>query len=119
MPKRKNFNSWLTHPLLLLLAIISLTGCTAPTTMPPVPTEPPATALPVPATATQAPPVARLLVVDPAGITPPDVKDYLSTVALENGLGLETITDPELPPQAEDTRMVVFLASHSTPLLCI
>ena len=107
---RKTFTNWLNFSLILLLGVIGITGCTNSTAVPPIPTEPPATSLPVPATATQAPPAARLLVVDPAGITPPDVTDYLSTFALENGLGFETITDPELPPQAEDTRMVVFLA---------
>jgi len=110
MPKRKNFNNWLNLTVIFLLAIISMTGCTAPTTVPPVPTEPPATALPDPVTPTQAPSAARLLVVDPAGIASVEVTDFLSSFALENGFALETITDPAVPAQGEDTRMVIFLA---------
>ena len=98
--------------LLALLAILllGLSGCAKPTDAPPLPTNsPPVTPTEViTAEPTAAP--AKLLLVDPAGQAAEELYAYLSSFGAENALTIETITSPELPPQGEETKVVIFLA---------
>jgi len=96
---------------LLLLVMLLLSSCSKPTDQPPVPTPPPLTqeVTDTPTAIPSAVP-ARLLLVDPAGVATAELTAYLSGFAAQNGLTLETLTTPELPPQTAETRIVIILA---------
>lgn len=97
--------------VLLFLVFLIISGCTKPTDQPPVPTEPAATLPPTDApTPVPTAPAARLLLVDPAESASTELASYLSGFAAQNGLQLETVNTPELPPQTPETRLVIFLA---------
>jgi len=100
--------------LTLLLAVgllFALSGCNQPTDTPPLPTALP-TEIP-PATETSAEPTApppKLVLVDPENQAGDEILSFLTSVANEEGLVLETSTSPELPPQGQESKVVVFLA---------
>jgi hypothetical protein len=95
----------------LLIMTLLLTGCGQPTGEPPVPTEPLAGTQPIEGnTPLPTAPPARLLLVDTAGTASAELTAYLTSFAAENGLLLETSASSELPPQQEDTKVVIFLA---------
>lgn len=96
---------------LLLAASLLFSACSRPTAQP-TPTAEPATPVLPTQVETAAPTEnpSRILLVDPAGAATVELTDYLAGIAAENGLALETITSPELPPQPAATRVVIFLA---------
>jgi len=95
---------------LVISLAVGISGCIKPTEPPSPPTQPPAVTPVEEATALPTTPPARLLVVDPASRANDEVRSYLESFAAENMLVLEMITSPELPPQGEDTKVVIFLA---------
>ena len=108
--------------IIFLFLVISLSvavsGCAKPTEPPPPPTQPPAVTPVEEATALPTTPPAKLLVVDPASRVNDDVRSYLESFAAENMLDLEMITSPELPPQGEDTKVVIFLYKKMMDTKC-
>ncbi len=100
------------HRLLLLLLaaslLFALTGCNQPTDATPVPPVNTPTATQIPAEPTSPP--AKLVLVDTGNLANDEILSYLNTLTTEEGLVLETVTSPELPPQGQETKVVVFLS---------
>lgn len=102
----------LRKSLLLVLsaaALVILSGCVKSTDTPPPPTDTPVV---MPAETITAEPTAspaKLLLVDPAGQAGDELRAYLSSFSIENGLTIETLTSPDLPAQGEETKVVIFL----------
>lgn len=110
---QNRINTSFKFSLFAFLAILLLLmGCARPTEVPPLPTLPPELTPQVtedPPTPTSLP--EKIVVVDQAGLLSDEVKEYLSTFGAEQNLALETINNPELPPQGAETRVVIFLAA--------
>lgn len=104
-------NIFLRALVFFITATLLLTGCVKPTAAPALstPSEEPATPVVETPQPTTAP--ARLLLVDPAGLSSSEIESYLTAFATENGLQLEKVTTPEISQQGAETKIVVFLAA--------
>ena len=105
---RKHFSRLL---VVFLSVSLLLSACGKPTDAPPLPTPPDETTIPIVETSVPTTVPAKMILVDPAGLSSAEIDAYLSTFAAENGLLLEKLTTPEIPAQPAETKIVVFLAA--------